>query len=122
MGVLATLVPSAQPVLNIVNGEGTEGATWKWTFTYVGVDFTTVTGTCKVYDADIDGTAVITLTFTGANGSFTISATPAATAGLAAGKKAGRICAWSCKLADGTDTIYAWNADSSRFTIRHVGS
>ena len=122
MGVLASLVPSAQPALNVVNGSATEGSSWKWTFLYAGVDFTTVTGTCKVYDNDIDGTAVVTLTFTGANGSFTISGTPAATAGLAASKKGGRGCVWSCKLTDGTDTVYAWNADQSRFIVNHAGA
>lgn len=122
MGVLAALVPSGQPSLNVVNGVATEGSSWKWTFLYSGVDFATVTGTCKIYDGDIDGTAVVTLTFTGANGSFTITGTPAATAGLAGGKKGGRGCMWSCKLTDGTDTVYAWNADQSSFVIRHAGA
>jgi hypothetical protein len=122
MGVLAAIVPSAQPVLNIVKASATEGTSWKFTLTYAGVDFTTVTGTCKVYDGDMDGTAVITLTFAGANGSFVVSATPAATAGLAASKKGGRGCVWACKLTDGTDTIYAWNADQSQFVINHIGA
>jgi hypothetical protein len=122
MGVLASLVPLAQDALAVVHAPATEGASWKWTFNYPGVDFTTVTGTCKVYDGDLDGTTVITLTFAGANGSFTVSATPAATAGLASGRKSGRSCVWALKLTDGTDTIFAWNADQSRFSIKHTGA
>lgn len=121
MGALAALVPSAQPTLSVVHARGTEGSSWKWTFLCDGVDFTTVTGTVNIYDTDIDGALVLALNFVGANGSFTVSATPAMTADLAAENKLGRTCVWSCRLTDGTDTAYAWNGDQSRFEIQPAG-
>ncbi len=116
------LVAKAQPALagGGCNASGTEGRTWEWTFSDIvdnsgtPVDMNTgITGTCKVFDGS---STVITLTYTGGTGTFTISATKAATANLA-GTKDRRKCRWGLSLDNGTKSIEVWAPSSSAFLI-----
>lgn len=125
MAGFTDLIGKAQPAL--VGGgcraAATEGATWRWTFTGVEdndgnpINLTGATGTCTIY---ADGLSLTTLTFTGASGGFTLSATAANTAGLAGSAAADgkpRVCSWSLTLTSGSETIVVWSAVRSPFYI-----
>lgn len=126
MGVLADLVPQAQPALfgGGVSGAGTDGATWLWRFIEFtdsagdDIDLSAVTGVCTVETA-VGGSTVATLDFDGAaDGSFTIGLDEADTAGLANGATTQpRPCVWSLTLDDGDDVVQVWGAGNSKFRI-----
>lgn len=127
MSGFADLVDQAQPALygGGISAAATEGRTWRWQFTDAAdlagdpIDFTGVTGVCKV-TTGVGGTEIIELDFDGASdGSFTISADEADTAGLFAGGTQGkaRSCTWSLVLTNGTDSVQAWGPTNSRFQI-----
>lgn len=83
------------------------------------INLTAVTGTCVVVASDRT-TVILTMTFTGGLGQFTISADESATAGLFTGAdfSRGLVHYWSLVLTDGTDSVQMWMADNSTFTIR----
>lgn len=127
MAGFTDLVDQSQPALygGGLSGAATEGRTWRWQFTDAldlagdPIDFTGITGTCKV-TAGSGGSEIITLGFTGAaDGSFTIGADEADTVDLYAGGTQGkaRLCAWSLVLTDGTDSVQVWGPSNSRFQI-----
>lgn len=130
MAGFADLVPKAQPALygGGFVGSATKGRSWLWPFTDVtddngdNIDLTSVTGTCKVLTA-VGGTEVITLTFTGGDGEFTLSADETATAAITqtpptSGAKAGQLTyCWYLILDDSTDEVQAWSAHNSRFIL-----
>lgn len=125
MGVLANLVPYAQPALegDGCEASGSDGASWKWIFSDITdstgalVDFTTVTGTCTVLTA-AGGTTVVTVTFTGAVGGFTLSVDESLTVGLSSGAtQAARRCVWRLSMTDGTDIVQGWGPLNSYFLI-----
>lgn len=126
MAGFTDLVDQAQPALlgAGVSASATEGRTWRWQFLDVNdlagdpIDLTGVTGVCKVLSA-VGGSDVIELDFDGAaDGSFTIGADEADTAGLYEGDgKRARTCAWTLVLTDGTDSVQVWNPMNSRFSI-----
>lgn len=116
------LVGLAQPALygGGVSAAGTEGQTWSWTWVDVVDDSGTainmstgITGTCKVWDG---AGSIITLTYTGGTGTFTVSATKAATAGLA-GTKDRRPCRWSLEVENATKSVMVWGPSESAFVI-----
>lgn len=126
MAGFTDLVDQAQPALlgGGVSASATEGRTWRWQFLDVNdlagdpIDLAAVTGTCKVL-TEAGGTEVIALTFTGAaDGSFTLGADEAATAGLHTGTAAkARVCTWSLVLTSGGDSVQIWGPANSRFSI-----
>lgn len=111
-----------------------EGATWKWTIVDINdaggdpIDLTSATCAAAVLTG-IDGTTLISvggtpaLTFTGGVGTFSLSATSSATAGLAgsAARSNGRSCVWFCKITSGSNIVYFWNVSGSQFTIYPAG-
>ena len=107
-----------------VNLAGTEGRTWKWVFPDItdnagtAIDLTSATAVCKIISA-IDGSDVLALTFTGGSGTFTISATSAATAGLAVGATAHnpRVLPWYLKVTSGGNVVAFWGPAGSEFAI-----
>lgn len=113
----------------------TEGATWKWTVEDIDdlagtpIDLTAATCVAAVL-TDVDGATLISvggtpaLTFTGGVGTFSLSATAAATAGLAAGasKNNPRLCLWFCKITSGTDTVEFWGPAGSPFGLYPAGA
>lgn len=127
MAGFADLVKQAQPAL-IGGGfhvDATAGRTWEWRCFDIEddagdpINFASITGTCKVVDSR-GGSDVVTLTFTGGLGEFTVSATAAATASLFTGgnNENGRKCWWYLTLSDGTRSVQAWLVDNSTFSIR----
>lgn len=122
------LVLAGQPAIlsDGCQARATEGMTWEWTITGFNdaagnpVDLSAVTATCTIYDSPAATTTVTTLTATGtAGGAITISKDEAATVNLAAGadSRGQRICYWSLKLNNGTDTVAVWTAPVSKFII-----
>lgn len=107
-----------------VSLDGTEGRTWKWTFDDINdaagdpIDLTSATCVAKVVTG-VDGTDVLTLTFTGGVGTFSLSATSAETAGLATGAtdKNARQCLWFCKITSGSNVVQFWGPSASKFRI-----
>lgn len=113
----------------------TEGTTWKWTVTDINdaagdpIDLSAATCVAAVL-TDVDGTTLISvggtpaLTFTGGLGTFTLSATSSATAGLAAGatKSKGRTCLWFCKITSGANVVEFWGPAGSPFVIYPAGA
>lgn len=107
-----------------VSLDGTEGRTWNWPFEDITdgagdpIDLTAATGVAKIITG-VDGTDVLTLTFTGGVGTFTLSATAAATAGLATGATGAnpRRCLWYCKITSGSNVVQFWGPTESKFRI-----
>lgn len=119
MAGFADLVLRATPSLGRVNVKVAEGATWRRQFEVRDnsgalIDLTSTTGTCTVYTED--GQTVTTLTYAGANGSFTVSKDESATGGLANGL-AVRRCVWSLEVTNSTDDVLFWSSTDSQFFI-----
>lgn len=112
-----------------------EGSTWRWRVYDIKdaagtlIDLSSATCAAGLLTG-IDGTAVISvggtpaLTFTGGVGEFTLSATSAATAGLAGSNVAapGRSCVWYCRITSGSNIVYFWNVTGSQFVIYPAGA
>lgn len=124
MGILrdSGLLLQAQPTLFGTHDRwGTEGRSWEIKFincvdaSGAPMNMAALTGTCRIVTKP-GGDLVATMTYAGAVGEFTLSATPAQTAGLAAGKRM-RACRWGLSLSDGTDSLQVWGPATSRFYI-----
>lgn len=118
MGVLANIVPQAQPALRRVPAAATAGATWRWVITVTNdaapVDLTGCTATCQIVGPNND--TVLALTVALGNGTITISADEATTAELApSGPPLAR--RWFLRINDGTDTVQFWGVEGSPFVI-----
>lgn len=122
MAGFVDLVEKAQPALvgGGVEAAATEGRTWSWTFVDVldddgnPIDMTTgVTGTCAITER---GTPVLTLSFTGGVGEFTVGTDEANTANLAASLSVRR-CSWSLTISDGSSSVQVWTPVNSSFSI-----
>lgn len=118
------LLESCQPRLCDVIAAATEGATWKWELKDVTdssgapIDLSTgYTAECKIL-TDVSGTAIITLTVALGNGTITVSATPANTAGLVSGSAPVQ-GVWYCFIVRTSDSAKAqlWGPSDSPFTI-----
>lgn len=119
MGVLADLVPVSQPAYLGAGCQsgGTVGATWRAYGSAKNaagnlIDFTAVTGTCKILTA-IGGSVIATFTFSGTTTGFTIEVDESVTAGKTPG-----VYPWTFTLSDGTDVVQFWGPEESRFTIK----
>lgn len=109
-----------------VNLDGTEGTLWRWRFTNVKdhagnlVDLTGLTCVCKLLDDIDDPSPVLTLTATGGNGEFTVSATAAQTTGLAAGatRNKPRKVLWYLRITGASSQVLqVWGPSGSTFRI-----
>jgi hypothetical protein len=125
MAGFSDLVPQAQPALfgGGVSWMVTEGRTWEIAFTDVldtaddPINLASgVTGTCTLWDAT-SGAVVVSLDFTGASGSFTLSKDETDTVGLAADKQDGRRCRWGFHMATASDSVQVWGPSNSTVTI-----
>lgn len=119
MGVLADLVPVSQPayLAGGCQSGGTTGATWRAAGSAKNaagnlIDFTSVTGTCKILTT-IGGSVVATFTFTGNSTGFSIELDESVTTGKTPGSYP-----WTFTLSDGTDVVQFWGPEESRFVIK----
>lgn len=120
MGVLADLVPAAQPayLASGCNGGGTVGATWRHTgsatdSTGTLINLSGVTGVCKVV-ASAGGADIATFTFTGNASGFTLECDESLTAAVTPSDA----YRWYFYLDDGTDVVWYWRAAESKFPVK----
>lgn len=115
------LVNRAQPWAAIVNAAGTEGRSWRWEAynitdsTGAKLDFTGLTGTCKVVDK-IDGSLVIpSWSFVGNLGGFVLSTHKTENSGSAGSSGRGsdyRRCRWELTITlPDTRVVQFWTGE-----------
>lgn len=122
MGVLANIVPQAQPALfgGGCSAEVTAGATWRFKFLITDVDGTNlnlssgVTGTCSILSA-VGGSVLASPTFAGANGSFTVVLDESLTGALAGPSPVQ--ARWLLSITDSTDVVEVWGPFQSHLII-----